>query len=144
MLNPLKQIDMKEVELPDTVFIRDIESKVFQSIVVHSLTQIDGIETLEGNLFNNLLGDGVDGVKGIHVDQDPKTHCVNVKVEINVAFDVCIPEKAEEVQNKIVQEISRLTGLHVGKVHVIFKNLISSKQKPSLEEVLDKRVKSVH
>ena len=37
MQNPLKEIDTKELELPETVFIRDIESKVFQSIVLQCL-----------------------------------------------------------------------------------------------------------
>lgn len=143
MHNPLKQIDMKEVELPETVFIRDIESKVFQSIVLQALSQVEGVETLEGSLFDNLLGDSLDGIKGIHVDQDQKTHSVNVRIEINVAYGICIPDKAEEIQNKILQEISRLTSLHVGAVHVIFKNLISHKAKPNLEEMLEKKVKSI-
>jgi uncharacterized alkaline shock family protein YloU len=141
MHNPLKQIDTKEVELPETVFIRDVESKVFQSIVLQTLSQIEGVETLEGNLFDNLLGDGLDGVKGIHVDQDQKTHSVNVRIEINVAYGISIPDKAEEIQNKILEEISRLTNVHVRAVHVIFKNLISNR-KPNLEELLEKKAKS--
>lgn len=143
MHNPLKQIDTKELELPETVFIRDIESKVFQSIVLQSLSQVEGVETLEGNLFDSLLGDSLDGVKGIHVDQNQKNHLVNVRIEINVAYGVSIPEKAEEIQNKILQDISRLTSLHVGTVHVIFKNLISLKPKANLEEMIEKRVKAV-
>jgi uncharacterized alkaline shock family protein YloU len=142
MHNPLKQIDTKELELPETVFIRDIESKVFQSIALQCLAQINGVETLEGNLFDSLLGDSLDGIKGIHVDQDQKNHSVNVRVEINVSYGVCIPEKAEEIQNKILQDISRLTGLHVGSVHVVFKNLISPKPKPTIEEMLEKKVKA--
>ena len=143
MHDPLKQIDTKEIELPETVFIRDIESKVFQSIVLQSLSQIEGVETLEGNLFDNLLGDGLDGVKGIHVDQDQKNHSINVRVEINVAYGISIPDKAEEIQNKVLQDISKLTSLHVGTVHVIFKNLISSKPKANIEEMLDKRVNAM-
>jgi uncharacterized alkaline shock family protein YloU len=140
--NPLKLIDTKELELPETVFIRDIESKVFQSIILQSLSQIEGVETLEGNLFDSLLGDSLDGIKGIHVDQDQKNHSVNVRIEINVAFGIAIPDKAEEIQNKILQEISQLTGLHVGTVHVIFKNLISPKRKSSVEEMLEKKAKA--
>lgn len=142
MHNPLKQIDTKELELPETVFIRDIETKVFQSIVVQSLSQIEGVETLEGNLFDDLLGSGLDGIKGIHVDQDQKSHSVNVRLEINVAYGIVIPDKAEEIQNKILQDISNLTGLHLGTVHVVFKNLISNKSKTTVEEILEKRVKT--
>jgi uncharacterized alkaline shock family protein YloU len=141
MHNPLKQIDTKELELPETVFIRDIEGKVFQSIVLQALRLIEGIETLEGNLFDSLLGDSLDGVKGIHVEQDQKAHLVNVRIEINVAYGISIPDKAEEIQNKILQDISRLTSLHLGSVHVIFKNLIAPKLNPSIEDMLEKPVK---
>ena len=98
------------------------------------------METLEGNLFDSLLGDSLDGVKGIHVDQDQKSHSVNVRVEIKIAYGIRIPEKAEEIQTRIVEDMSNLTGLHVATVHVIFKNLTSKKAKPNLKEVLEKRV----
>lgn len=129
MDDPLKEIDAKEVDLPETVFVRDIESKVFQSIALQCLAQIEGVELLEGNLLDTLLGrDRQEIVKGIYVEQDEKNHSVNLKVEINVAYGICIPKKAEEVQMKILESISTLTGLHVGRVHVVFKNLILSKR----------------
>ncbi|MBY0528604.1 MAG: Asp23/Gls24 family envelope stress response protein [Rhabdochlamydiaceae bacterium] len=146
MNNPLNQIDAKELELPDTLLIRDIENRVFQSICLQCLAQIEGIETLEGNLIDSLLGrDLLDNVKGIHVEQDQREHSVNVKVEVNVAYGVCIPEKAEEIQSRLVQDISKITGLHVGCVHVVFKNLISpqvaSESVESVSEMLDRHIK---
>jgi len=134
MHNQLKQIDTKELELPDTVFIRDIESKVFQSIVLQCLTQTEGVALVDGTLIDNLLGrDPSERVTGIFVAQDQKTHSVSVKLEVNVAYGVSIPEKAEEIQWRVAKDISRLTGLHVGSVHVVFKNLIT---KTALEEVV--------
>ncbi len=127
-----QKMDTKEFELPETLFVRDIENRVFQSIVLQCLARIEGVSLIGGNLFDVLLGrDSSDGLKGIHVTQDPKNHSVNVKVEVNVAYDINIPEKAEEIQARIAEDISRLTGLHVGSVHVVFKNLIS---RESLEE----------
>jgi uncharacterized alkaline shock family protein YloU len=128
MHSQLKQIDRKEVELPDTVFVWDIESKVFQAIAVQCLSKIEGIALLEGNLIDSLLGrDSNERIKGIHVEQDQKNHAIEIKLEINVAYGVSIPQKAEEIQTKISEEISLFTGLHVGSVHVVFKNLIPSK-----------------
>lgn len=132
--NPLKQIDAKEFDLPVTIYERDIESRVFQSIALHCLAHIEGVGLLEGSLIDSLLGrDGPASVKGIQVEQDQKNHSVNVRVEVKVAYGISIPEKAEEIQLKISQEISRLTGLHVGRVHVVFKDLIFHE---SLEEVI--------
>ncbi len=133
MYDKLNQMDSKEIQLPETTFIRDIESKVFQSITLQCLAKIEGISLLENNLFDSLLGRELDRVKGIHVEQDQKNHSVNVRVEINLLYGISIPEKAEEIQSKIVEEISAFTGLHVGSVHVIFKNLIT-------QEALDQQL----
>jgi uncharacterized alkaline shock family protein YloU len=131
MNHPLHRFDRKEVELPETVFVRDIENKVFQSIVVQCLLNIEGIALVEGNLIDYFLGrDPAERITGISVEQDPKTHSIQVKLEVNIAFGVIIPQKAEEIQLKIAEELSRLTGLHVSLVHVVFKNLITKKQLP--------------
>lgn len=119
---PIQQMDTKEFELPDTLFVRDIETRVFQSIVFRCLSQIEGIAACEGSLIDTILPS--ERIKGISVEQEQKNHSVNIKVEVNVAYGVSLPEKAEEMQTKVAQEVSRLTGLHVGCVHVIFKNLI--------------------
>lgn len=135
MHDPLKGMDKKEVDLPETVFIWDIETKVFQSIIIECLAKIEGVALLEGSFLDNLLGRDVNGgVKGIHVEQDQKHHSIQVKMEIMVAYGVNIPAKAEEVQESVAKEISFLTGLHVGAVHVIFKNLMPNKHVNSSQE----------
>lgn len=123
-----KKVDTKEFELPETVFIRDIEDKVFQSIVLQCLAQIEGISLVEGNFIDHLLGRSSEGVKGIGAEQDDKNQAVHIKVEVNIIFGTSIPKKAEEIQTKIADEITKLTGLHVSSVHVVFKNVISVEQ----------------
>lgn len=131
MYDQLKNMDAREIELPDTVFIRDIETRVFQGIVLQALAKISGIGLLEGNLFDSLLGREIESVKGIYVNQDQKKHSVDLRVEINILYGVSIPEKSEEIQTLLIEEISRWTGLHVGSVHVIFKDLIPQKTEAS-------------
>lgn len=131
MYDKFKNMDSREIELPETVFVRDIESRVFQGMILQCLAKISGISLIEGNLFDSLLGRELERVKGIHVEQDQEKQTVDVRVEINIHYGISIPEKAEEIQNKLVEEISRWTGLHVGGVHVIFKELISPPQEAS-------------
>jgi len=121
------KLDTKEFELPETVFVRDIENRVFQGIVLQCLSLIDGISLVEGNFIDNILGRGSleTGVKGITTDQDNKSHSISIKIEINICYGFSIPEKAEEIQTKVTEEITKLTGLHVSCVHVIFKNIVS-------------------
>lgn len=124
-----KKVDTKEFELPETTYIRDIDNQVFLSIVLQCLANIDGVGLVEGNLFDHLFGrSATEGAKGIYAEQDPKSHSVNIRLEVNICYGVVIPDKAEEIQSTIAEEITKLTGLHVGCVHVVFKNVISPEQ----------------
>ncbi len=132
----LSNVDTKEFELPETIYERDIEDRVFQGIVLQCLAQCEGITLPEGTFIDNILGrKGTDSPKVISVFQDSKNHSVDIKVEINVCFGISIPEKAEEIQSLISNQITETTGLHVGKVHVIFKNIVSTDAKSLAEEL---------
>lgn len=129
-----KKVDTKEFELPETVFIRDIEDKVFQSIVLQCLAHTEGISLVEGNYIDHLLGRSAEGVKGIYAEQDDKNQSVNIKVEVNILYGISIPEKAEEIQTQISDQITKMTGLHVSSVHVVIKNVISAEQANKLNQ----------
>lgn len=130
----LKHFDTKEVIFPETLFIRDIENKVFQSLCLQCLTQIEGVAPLEASIFDSFLGrDSMDVTKGITIEQDQDKHSVHIKLEVNIAYGMSIPAKAEEIQNLLLKEISSITGLHVASIHVIFKNLILPKKVSLLE-----------
>ncbi|MBJ7449288.1 MAG: Asp23/Gls24 family envelope stress response protein [Parachlamydiales bacterium] len=127
------KVDPKEFELPDTVLVSNIETRVFHSIVLQCLSKIDGIALLENTLIDDLLGrDEVESIKGIDVEQEDISHAISVKVEINVAYGLSLPKKAEEIQFKIIEEITNLTGLHVSSVYVVFKNMIQIESRPYL------------
>lgn len=125
--NAPKKMDTKEFELPDTLFVRDIENRVFQGIVLQCLSEIEGITLLEGGFIDNILGrNSLEGVRGIISEQDNKNHSVSIRVEVNICFGQSIPEMAEKIQTRIAEEVTRLTGLHVACVHVVFKNVVSA------------------
>jgi len=146
MSDTYKEMDMKEIEFADTVFVRDIDSRVFQAIAYKCVAGIEGIALAGGNIIDSLLGrESGERIKGIYVDQDQKNHSVNLKVEVHISYGISIPEKAEEIQSKVAEEVSRLTGLHVGCVHVVFKNIIPEaslekmlEENPSTEEEIEK------
>lgn len=120
----VKKVDTKEFNLPETFFIRDIENRVFQGIVLQCLAEIEGIGLVEGNFIDSIFSRGQEGIAGIHVEQDSKNQSVTVKIEINVQYGFSIPEKAEEIQAHVANEITKITGLHVSCVHVVFKNVL--------------------
>jgi uncharacterized alkaline shock family protein YloU len=114
-----------ETSSTDTIFIKDIDSRVFQAITIKCLSGIEGIALIEGNFIDHLLGREGLGAKGITVEQDPKNQSISIKVELNIAYGISIPEKAEEIQNKLIDQIVRFTGHTVSVVHVIFKSMIT-------------------
>lgn len=135
MANSQNKIDQKEFELPETTFSRDIENRVFQSIVMQTLAKIQHVALAEGNFIDNIFGKSAhEGLRAIQAEQDSKSHSVKIRIEVGIEFGVPIPEKADEIQTKVSEEVTRLTGLHVDSVHVIFKNLIppESQRRPSL------------
>jgi len=133
-----KKYDTKEFELPDTFFVRDIEDQVFQQIILQCLEKIPGIVPVEGNFIENIFGRGTtENLKGIYTEQDNRNHSVSIKVEVSVAYGISIPEKADEIQTAVTEEVTKLTGLHVSSVHVVFKSLIShhlQKKKPIISQ----------
>ena len=131
-----EKVDTQELEIAETTYIRDIENRVFQAIILQVLTKIKDITLLEGNLIDAILHRGsVERIKGIFVEQDAKSPTVKVKVEVNVHYGISIPTKAQEIQQAISDEINNLTGLHVSTVHVIFKNVYLDEPKPEETQV---------
>jgi uncharacterized alkaline shock family protein YloU len=111
--------------LPETLFVRDIDNRVFQGIVLQTLSKIKGISLIEGNIIDSILGrNATENIKGIHAEQDNQNHTLHIRIEVNICYGISIPEKAEEIQSKVVEEVTRLSGLHVSTVHVVFKNVI--------------------
>lgn len=123
------KIKTSEVELAETLFVRDIENRVFEGIVLQCLMNIEGITLVEGNFIDSLFSrSAAENIKGIHAEQDSKHQTVSIKVEVNICYGFPIPEKAEEIQNLIAEQITQYTGLHVSCVHVVFKNVVSVEQ----------------
>ncbi|MCH9609414.1 MAG: hypothetical protein S4CHLAM45_05550 [Chlamydiales bacterium] len=129
-----EKVDTKEFELPKTTFSHDIETRVIQIIILNALNKVGGVTLLGGNLIDTLLGREIESVKGIVVEQDSKNHVVKVKVEVNMHYGVSIPDKSDEVQSIVVEEITKLTGLHVATVHLVIKGLVAPESKEKEEE----------
>lgn len=137
----IQKVDTKEFELPETVFISDIDAKVFQGIVLQCLSQIEGIDLVESNFIDNFFGRGGPEITGIQSEHDTINHSVNIKIEVNICYGVSIPEKAEEIQTRVSEEITKLTGLHVSSVHVVFKNMIPTDQTKQMLNKIEQMIK---
>lgn len=128
-------IDTGEFDLPETVYSRDIENRVFHGIIVKTLSRISGIGLVEGRFFDNLIG-RLDRIKGISTQQDPTTQSLKVKIEVGIQYGISIPQKAEEIQGAVVEDLVKMTGVRVSEVHVVFKQILVEEQEESLPEAI--------
>lgn len=121
-----QRFDAKELELPETLFVRDIDNRVFQHLVAQALARVPDVALIGGGFMHNILGRGnTESVSAIHAEQDSQAKSLKIRVDLNIAYGVPIPDKAEEIQNLLNQELTRLTGLHVASIHLVFRGLLT-------------------
>ena len=80
--------------------------------------------------------EGVSKIKKIHdrsivVEMGPSS--VSVEVSVNLYYGVSLPQVAAAVQTAIADEITRLTGLKVGCVNIVVRE-IEDAEEPQEEE----------
>lgn len=114
----------KELQFPETVYEQEVGMKAFRSIVLKTLTEIEGVFFLEENLMDSILGrEGVEGVRGIEVHQLEGQPALDVQVRICLASGLSIPQMVEQIQSQIVQALTKDTGLHVARVQVVVEDI---------------------
>jgi uncharacterized alkaline shock family protein YloU len=121
-----KKVDTKELELPETVYVHDIDNKVFEGIIAQCIGNIKDIALEGGGFMHNILG-MIEKTGSITTEQDPTNHSISARIEVRIAYGISIPQKTEEIQTKVAQDLTKMTGLHVSQVHIVFKGLLSDK-----------------
>lgn len=102
-----------------------IHENVIASIVRKATLGVEGVVRLAGSTFVDNLAEIV-GSRRIHdraisitIDKDS----VKIEVKINVAYGVHVPTLAAEVQAVIMEEVEKITGMHVTQVNIIVQEL---------------------
>ena len=124
-LEEKKVVDTKELEAAETVYIRDIENRVFQTIVLQTLSKIEGINLLEGNFLDSILKKTTqDYLKGIQAEQNSKNNMLHINKEKLLVVDglsdfivvdsgdvlLILPRKKEQDVKKILNEVRQNKG----------------------------------
>lgn len=124
--NPVDRVgsgfDARELQMPDTEFIRDIEDSVIQDIILYAVSSIHGIALVTSKRRSSFWRS--QDSSSIEVTQDLKNKSLGIVVYVQIAVSESIPEKSEEIQSKIVKIVTRATGLYVSSVRVVFKAVI--------------------
>ena len=95
-----------------------IADEVIAIIAGLAATEVDGVDSMAGNITNELVGKlGMKNLsKGVKVSIDGEK--VDVVLNLILKYGVSIPKTSREVQEKVKGAIETMTGLTVGEVNI--------------------------
>ena len=95
------------------------------TIVRKMACSVKGVSKISGSSFVDNIAEMV-GSKKIHdrsIVVEMGESSVSVEVSINLYYGVSLPQVASAVQEAISGEIARLTGLKVGRVNIVVREI---------------------
>lgn len=95
-----------------------IADEVVAIIAGLAATEVSGVDSMAGNITNELVGKlGMKNLsKGVKVDVTEEH--VSVDLSLNIKYGYNIPEVCEKVQEKVKSAIENMTGLTVLDVNI--------------------------
>ena len=95
-----------------------IADEVVAIIAGLAATEVEGVDSMAGNITNELVGKlGMKNLsKGVKVDVTEEH--VSVDLSLNIRYGYSIPSVSEQVQEKVSTAIENMTGLTVLDVNV--------------------------
>ena len=102
----------------DTIGEVRIADEVVAIIAGLAATEVDGVDSMAGNITNELVGKlGMKILsKGVKVDVTEEH--VSVDLSLNIKYGYNIPEVSERVQERVKSAIENMTGLTVLDVNI--------------------------
>ena len=102
----------------DTIGEVRIADEVVAIIAGLAATEVDGVDSMAGNITNELVGKlGMKILsKGVKVDVTEEH--VSVDLSLNIKYGYNIPEVSERVQERVKSAIENMTGLEVSVVNI--------------------------
>ena len=95
-----------------------IADEVVAIIAGLAATEVDGVDSMAGNITNELVGKlGMKNLsKGVKVDVTEEN--VSVDLSLNIKYGYNIPDVSERVQDRVKSAIENMTGLTVLDVNI--------------------------
>ena len=111
------------------------EEKVLQTIVGVALASIDGLISADGKFFSSMtedLADQSNVTSGIEVEVGKEQ--VAIDLEVIVAYGKDIPRLFAQIQEIVLQEVSRLTALEVKEINI---HIVDVVKQETIEKTTD-------
>lgn len=95
-----------------------IADEVVAVIAAFAALEVEGVDSMAGNITNDLVGKlGMKNLsRGVRVDVTEEH--VTVDLALNIRYSFNIPEVSAKVQERVIAAIENMTGLKVLEVNV--------------------------
>ena len=103
-----------------------IADEVVAIIAGLAATEVDGVDSMAGNITNELVGKlGMKNLsKGVKVDVTEEH--VSVDLSLNIKYGYNIPDVSERVQDRVKSAIENMTGLTVLDVNIRIAGVVNA------------------
>lgn len=114
----LEERNTHKVYEKDTIGEVQIADEVVAIIAGLAATEAEGVDSMAGNITNELVGKlGMKNLsKGVKVDVTEEH--VSVDLSLNIKYGYNIPDVSERVQERVKSAIENMTGLTVLDVNI--------------------------
>ncbi len=103
-----------------------VAGEVMSIIAGLSATEIDGVDSLAGNLTNDMITKSSPSklAKGVRISSDDDNN-IRIKMALNLSYGYEIPKLCEQVQEKVKSTIESMTGMGVSTIDIKIASVIS-------------------
>ena len=102
-----------------------VHESVIASIIRKAACSVDGVIRLAGNTLVDNLAELVGSKKvmdrAISIEMGDNT--VEIEISVVLRFGCRIPEVAEKIQDTVISEIGRITGMKVPRIDIVVSDL---------------------
>ena len=113
-----------------------IHENVISSLVRRATLAQEGVSRLSGNNFVDTIGEIVGSrrmqARAINVTVDEETR-ITIEIKLNLVFGCQIPQVAARVQQEVIKEVEKTTGMTVKGVDVLVQDMEEYAPAPEAE-----------
>lgn len=131
-----KQMPNKQNEPIDVEQELIFDDGVVQKIVGKTSADIDGVVSLEGNVFSDvtdMFRKDENPKKGVSVDIKDNKY-VKVELDATMKYGVQAPKIFEQVSSAICDNVQEMTGLEVTEIKMTVKDMLTNEEIAKQEE----------
>ena len=123
----------KEAAMPGIVKVHE---SVIASIIRKAACSVDGVVRLAGNALVDNIAEFVGSRKVMDraIAIEMGDNSVAVEVQVVLEYGCNVPEPAENIQNTVTEEITRITGMQVTRIDIVVMDLETVEEENSDSE----------